>query len=199
MLTLSQGLDNQREVEEREENDVEFVEAREDAAKALEPLEETFDLIAFAVQSFVILPGIQAIAFGPNHGDIVEFQRQLPDFVVFLGPIHDQMQRLGQWSDAAQQIAPRFGVGGLAGQKRETYRRSSIRGNQVNLGGPSAAGLADSLGTVFFNAPVPSGCTLTMVESSLTASIRMRTICSRCNCSNTRSSTPFLDQRFMRV
>src|ERR1035438_8408229 len=31
----------------------------------------------------------------------------------------------------------------------------------MNLGGPSAAGLADGPGTVFFNAPVPSGCTLT--------------------------------------
>ena len=51
----------------------------------------------------------------------------------------------------------------------------------------------------FFKAPVPSGCTLTRVESSFTASILRRTICSRCNCSKTRPNTPFLDQRFMRV
>ncbi len=31
------------------------------------------------------------------------------------------------------------------------------------------------------------------------ASSLMRTICSRCRCSNTRSSTPFFDQRFIRV
>jgi hypothetical protein len=35
-------------------------------------------------------------------------------------------------------------------------------------------------------------------ESSWTA-VWMCTICSRYSCSNTRSSTPFLDQRFMRA
>ena len=49
----------------------------------------------------------------------------------------------------------------LARGEGERYGRSSIRGNHMNLGGPSAAGLADGLGAVFFRAPVPSGCTLT--------------------------------------
>ena len=34
----------------------------------------------------------------------------------------------------------------------------------MNLGGPSTAGFADRLRTVFFNAPVPSGCTFTMAK-----------------------------------
>src|ERR1017187_9966583 len=51
----------------------------------------------------------------------------------------------------------------------------------------------------FFNAPVPSGCTFTEVESKLNASILMRTICSSCNFSKTRSRTPLLAQRFMRT
>ena len=55
------------------------------------------------------------------------------------------------------------------------HGRPSIRGNHMNFGGPSAAGLADGLRSVFFNAPVPSGCTFTIVLSSDTASIRMRT------------------------
>src|ERR1035437_5296305 len=100
-----------------------------------------------------------------------KIQRQLPGFVVFVGAIHDQMQGRGQRSNAAQHDAALLRVGGLAGRERETYRRSSIRGNQMNLGGPSAAGFSDGLGAVFFNAPVPSGCTLTVVESSFTASI----------------------------
>ena len=69
----------------------------------------------------------------------------------------------------------------------------------MNLGGPAAPGLADGLRSVFFNAPVPSGCTLTMVLSIETASSLMRTICSRCRYSNTLSSTPFFDHRFIRV
>ena len=36
----------------------------------------------------------------------------------------------------------------------------------MNLGVPSAAGLADGLWPVFFRAPVPSGCTLILVLSS---------------------------------
>ncbi len=83
--------------------------------------------------------------------------------------------------------------------KRERYGRSSIRGNHMNLGGPAAAGLADGLRAVFFRAPVPSGCTLTAVLSIDNASSLMRTIRSRCKCSNTRSSTPFFGQRFIRV
>ena len=38
-----------------------------------------------------------------------------------------------------------------------------------------------------------------MVLSSDTASNLMRINWARCRCSKTRSSTPFLDQRFMRV
>jgi hypothetical protein len=42
----------------------------------------------------------------------------------------------------------------------------SIRGNQMNLGGQTATGFANGLRAVFFNAPVPSGCTFTMVLSN---------------------------------
>ena len=98
-----------------------------------------------------------------------------------------------------QELTPFRGVVGLPRRERERDGGSSIRGNHMNLGGPAAAGSADGLGTVFFSAPVPSGWTLTMVLSIDIASSLMRTICSRCRCSNTWSSTPFFDQRFIRV
>jgi len=69
----------------------------------------------------------------------------------------------------------------------------------MNLGGPAAAGLADGLRAVFFSAPVPSGCTLTLVLSSPAASSFTRTIRSRRRCSNTLSRTPFFDHRLIRV
>lgn len=69
----------------------------------------------------------------------------------------------------------------------------------MNPGVPSTAGLADGLRAAFYNAPVPSGWTLTLVESSETASILMRTIWDFCNWVNIRSSTPALAQRFTRV
>jgi hypothetical protein len=43
----------------------------------------------------------------------------------------------------------------------------------MNFGGPSAAGFTDGLRAVFFNASVPSGCTLIIVLSKETASIRI--------------------------
>src|SRR5208282_5817638 len=111
--------------------------------------------------------------------------RQLPGFVIFVGSVHDQMERRRQWADAAQKFASFNGIRCLARRQREGYGRSRICGNHMNLGGPTAAGFSDGLGSVFFNAPVPSGCTLTMVESILTASILMRTICSLCKSSKT--------------
>ena len=47
-----------------------------------------------------------------------------------------------------------------------------------NLGGPSSPGLADGLRSVFLTRPCHR-CTLTIVLSTETASILMRTICSR--------------------
>src|ERR1700722_739589 len=87
----------------------------------------------------------------------------------------------------------------VAGRQGERYDRSSIRGNQMNLGIPSATGFPNGLWPVFFKAPVPSGCTFTDVESSEKASMLMRTICSSWSCSNTRSNTPFLAHRFIRM
>ena len=68
-----------------------------------------------------------------------------------------QRQRRGQRPQTAEQLAALRGVVRLAGREREGYRRASICGNHMNLGGPSAARFADRLRTVFFNAPVPSG------------------------------------------
>src|ERR1700676_1328926 len=95
------------------------------------------------------------------------------------------MKRRRQRADATQQFTSFDRIGSLACGEREGYGRSSIRGNHMNLGGPSAARFSDGLGAVFFNAPVPSGGTFTMVESILTASILMRPICSRCKSSKT--------------
>lgn len=63
----------------------------------------------------------------------------------------------------------------------------------MNLGSPSAAGLANALRAVFC-APVSSGFTRTPVESSDTASMWIRTTCAGCNRSNTCCSMPLLLQ-----
>jgi hypothetical protein len=79
------------------------------------------------------------------------------------------------------------------------YPVSSFGSKPPYFGVPVPARFSDGLRSVFFKAPVPSGCTFTEVESREKASIRRRTICCICSCSKTRSSTPFFAQRFMRV
>src|SRR5208282_2988348 len=154
-------------MEEGEKDHVEFVEAREDATKTFEPAEQALDFVAPAVHGFVVLPGLQSVGSGWDQRDETKVQSQLQGLVVLVGPVHDQVQRRRQGSDAAQQFAAFDGVGGLAGREGKGYSRSSICGNHMNLGGPSDARLADGLRSVFFNAPVPSGWTLTVVESRL--------------------------------
>ena len=51
-------------------------------------------------------------------------------------------------SDAAAWSLGR--IMGLARGQSKRYGRSSIRGNQMNLGGPSAAGLTNGVRAVFF-------------------------------------------------
>ncbi len=69
----------------------------------------------------------------------------------------------------------------------------------MNFCCPSSSRLSDCLWSFFFNAPVPSGCTFTIVLSRDTASILTLTICSFCNFSNTQPNTPFFDHRLIRV
>jgi len=171
-----QPIGDECEVDEGHEHEIEFLEPREDAAKALESTEQPFDLIAPLVHDTVVFPRRHSILLGWYDGDEAKIERQLPRLVAFVCPVHQQVQRPRRLAQIAQQFAPLRRVVRLAGRQRERYGRSSIRGNHMNLGGPSAAGLADGLGAVFFRAPVPSGCTLTAVLSMATASILIRTI-----------------------
>ena len=134
-------------MKEGEEHDVEFIETGEDTPKTLESAEEPLDFVPAAVEHAVVFPRLQAVALGRHDGNPPKIQSQLAGLVVLVGTVHQQRQ----------QIAALRGVVRLAGRERKRYRRSSIRGNQMNLGGPSTAGFADRLRTVFFNAPVPSG------------------------------------------
>ena len=66
-----------------------------------------------------------------------------------------------------EQLAALRCVVGLSRGKGEGHGRSSICGNHMNLGGPAATRLSDGLWPVFFNAPVPSGCTLVLSRDRL--------------------------------
>ncbi len=155
--------------------------------------------LASLVHLLVVLPRIEAGDLGRNHRRISQIQGQLASVLTLISAVHHQEPFSVLDPQTVEQPPPVGSVVGLTGRQREHHRRSSIRGNHTNFGGPPTPGLPNRLGSPFFRAPVPSGCTFTMVLSIHTVSTRTRTIRSRCNCSNTRSNTPFFDQRFIRV
>ena len=161
---------------ERDEHDIELVKPREEAPKSFEPAEQPFDLMAACIQGAIVVPWRAAIVFRGHHRDIPEFHGQLSGLIAFIRSIHEQGDRARPFPEAMQQLASLRGIVGLARRQGKRQGRSSIRGNQMNLGGPPAAGSTQGLRTVFFNAPVPSGWTLTIVLSNATASIFTRMI-----------------------
>ena len=111
-------------MQEGHEDDIEFFEAGEGSTEALEPPEEPLDFIALAVDGFVVLPWLQAVALGRHYRNKAEIQGQLPGLVVLLGAVHNQMQRRGQRPQARQQLTASLGVGGLTGRQRKGYGRA---------------------------------------------------------------------------
>jgi hypothetical protein len=134
---------------EADEQNVKLFKAREDTSKAFEPAEQALDLVAALVHRAVVFPGLEAVRLGRNDRDESEVQRELTGLCALVGPIHQQMHRPRGLAQSAQQLAPLGRVVRLPRRQGERYGRSSIRGNHMNLGGPSAARSPDGLWTVF--------------------------------------------------
>jgi hypothetical protein len=146
---------------------------------------QALDLVSLLVEFAIIIPGFAPIRFGGNDRNHVQLQHQLPGFIAFVGPVHHQRNFDRHRSQFQQQLSAHRSIVRLSRRQAENYCRSSIRGNQMNFGVPSASRFPNGLRSVFFKAPVPSGCTFTEVESKLKASILRRRICSCCNLANT--------------
>ncbi len=82
-------------MQKAEEHDVQFVEAGENTAEALESAKESLDFIAAAIQSPVIFPGLQAPARRWDDGSPTKIQGQLACLLISIGAIHKQRQRCG--------------------------------------------------------------------------------------------------------
>ena len=136
---------------------VEFLESGEDAPEALEPAKQALDLVAALVHLAVVLPGRDPIRLRGHDRDETQVQCQLPGLFALVGSVHQQMNRPTGLAQTLQERAALGRIVCLAWREREGDGGSSIRGNQMNLGCPSAAGLSNGLRTVFFSAPVPSG------------------------------------------
>ena len=66
-----QALHDQREIDERNEPDIELFKPREEAPKSLEPTEQPFDLMASLLQGSIVFPGRESIVRGRHHRHIL--------------------------------------------------------------------------------------------------------------------------------
>lgn len=158
-----------------QEHHIEFLETGEDAPKIFEATEQSLDFIASAVHGAIVFPSREAVLFRRNNGDEAKIEGQLPSATSFVGSVHPQVHRPSRRPEPTEEFAPFWRVVGIARRKGKGYRGSRVRRDEVNFGGPAATRFANGLRAVFFNAPVPSGCTLTAVLSNDTASILTRT------------------------
>jgi hypothetical protein len=157
VFTLSECFDDEGEIEEADEEDIELLEAGKDSAEALESSEQPFDFVALPVEGAVVLSGFDAIALGWNHWNHAQIEHQLPCFVALIRTIHEHGQAFRHSRQLPQQLTSFWSVVRVARGQSERYGRSSICGNHMHLGVPSATAFADGLWSVFFRAPVPSG------------------------------------------
>jgi len=67
VLTLFEGFDDQNEIDNGEEDHIEFFESGEDAAEALQPAEEAFHFVTLLIEFAVVFPGIEPVGFWRNH------------------------------------------------------------------------------------------------------------------------------------
>ena len=158
-----------------QEHHVKFLEAGEDATKAFETAKEPLDFVASLVHGPIVLPCGTSVLLGRNDRDKAQIESQLAGIVSFVGSIHQQVNRPSCRSQTVQKFASFRCVVGVTGRKREGNCCSGVGCHQMNLGRPATSRLAYGLRTVFFRAPVPSGCTLIDVLSRETASILTRT------------------------
>ncbi len=143
MFTLSEPIDDEREIDKGEEHQVQFFEPRKDAAEAFEAAKQALNFVSALVHFPIIFPWFNAIAFGWNDGNETQVERELPCLVTFIRLVHDEVQWPVGPPKALQQRASFWRIASLAGGQRERYGCSSIRGNHMNLGGPSATGFSN--------------------------------------------------------
>lgn len=148
MLTLSQGNNNEGEQDEINEKDIKLFIMREHPLKNLKLSEKTLDFTAFFVQLTIIVPQIKAVCLGRDNQRIANstavlrvsspsYARSISRFVPFAALL------------SSRKSAPFGRVMYVARQKAKHYGCSSIRGNHMNLGCPTASRSPDALLSCF--------------------------------------------------
>nr|AAC18421.1 P38K [Pseudomonas putida] len=175
---------------------------REKIRRSFESTEQPLHLIAALVHLAVVVPRFDPRLHWWHHRNETQIQCQLPCLVAFVGTVHQQMHRSAGRPKTAEQ-APASGASWPAQARAKTSRPFEHPRQPYESWCSIRLGTFRWTADLFFSAPVPSGWTLMLVESSETASILIRTTCARCNSSNMRiqdaSFGPAIHARVNRV
>ncbi len=135
---------------EEDEYNLQFVEPRDYSAKTLKPSKQPFDVISLRVQLAAVLPDRKPVAFRRNHRFPTQVEHKLSCVIVFIGLIQDHFGAIPPTVfPCFQPFSSCRRVTGLPRREGKGYRSVVADGNPVNVGCPSASGLADRLRTVF--------------------------------------------------
>ena len=151
------SVNNQREIDKGEKDNIEFIIAGKNAAKAFDTPKQSLDLISLFVQLLIIAPGIFSVPFRWNDRDIPKLQSQGSRFVTFISPIHQQMNRTVNRIELPQESTTFRSVAAVSCRQCKRYPIPIRCGDHMKFGIPSSSCSPDGLRPTFFKAPIPSG------------------------------------------
>ncbi len=85
------GINNKGKKDKGQKDNIQFIIAGKNSAKAFEAAKKPFDLIALFVKRFVVVPRTFTVAFGRDHGYVAEFNSQSSSLIPFVSAIHQQV------------------------------------------------------------------------------------------------------------
>jgi hypothetical protein len=92
VLTLSNPISDEREIDESREHHVPFFEPGKDAAEAFEAAERALNFVSAFVHFTIIFPWLKAIAPGRDDRNETQVERELPGLLTFIRLIHYEVQ-----------------------------------------------------------------------------------------------------------
>ena len=83
-VNTNQRIRDERKVDEEHENNIQFIESREDTAKSFQSTKQPFYFISFLIHLFIVFPRCQSIRFRRNNRNHFKLQYQLQRLIAFI-------------------------------------------------------------------------------------------------------------------
>ncbi|GAA4406011.1 hypothetical protein GCM10011450_14540 [Advenella faeciporci] len=117
MLTQTQSVHHEYEIDESNEHEIELLKAGEDSSVAFEATKQSLHLVSPSIHRAVILPWIQPPGGRGYDGDIAKIERKLPGFIALISAIHQQMDGPSERAEPFEQDTSSRRIMGLSGRK----------------------------------------------------------------------------------